>query len=70
MSHVAILMGTFNGEKFLREQLDSIAAQTHQNWVVGASDDGSSDATLEILLEYQKQWGAGKLEIMFGYQKN
>ncbi len=69
MPSVAILMGTFNGEKFLREQLDSIATQTHQNWVVVASDDGSCDATLEILRDYQKRWGPERIEIRNGPQK-
>jgi glycosyltransferase involved in cell wall biosynthesis len=46
---VAILMGTMNGARFLPEQLDSLAAQTHQNWVLIASDDGSTDDTRLIL---------------------
>lgn len=50
---VAILLCTFHGEKYLSEQLDSIAAQTHGNWEIWASDDGSSDATHQILLKYQ-----------------
>ena len=50
---VAILMGTLNGAKFLSEQLDSLAAQTHQNWILLASDDGSTDDTLKILMVYQ-----------------
>jgi glycosyltransferase involved in cell wall biosynthesis len=68
-NRVCILLCTFNGAKFLAEQLDSIAAQTHQNWVVVASDDGSSDATLDILRDYQTRLGADKLEIRLGPQK-
>ena len=63
---VAILMGTMNGARFLPEQLDSLAAQTHQNWVLIASDDGSADRTLEILQQYQAKWPAGKLIIKEG----
>jgi glycosyltransferase involved in cell wall biosynthesis len=48
-------MGTFNGEKFIREQLDSIASQTHQNWKLVISDDGSTDRTLEVA----KKWASG-----------
>jgi glycosyltransferase involved in cell wall biosynthesis len=53
----------------LAEQLDSLEAQTHQNWVVFASDDGSTDQTLEILQQYQAKWPAGKLTILSGPQK-
>jgi len=40
---VAILLCTYNGAGFLAEQLDSLGAQTNQNWVVLASDNGSTD---------------------------
>ena len=66
---VAILLCTYNGARFLAEQLDSLQAQTHQNWVVFASDDGSTDQTLEILQQYQAKWPAGKLTIRSGPQK-
>jgi glycosyltransferase involved in cell wall biosynthesis len=63
---VAILMGTHNGARFLPEQLDSLAAQTHQNWVLIASDDGSTDDSLRILKAYQAKWPTGKLIIKEG----
>lgn len=63
---VAILMGTMNGARFLAEQLDSLQAQTHQNWVLIASDDGSTDDTLRILKAYKAKWPAGKLIIKEG----
>jgi len=63
---VAILMGTHNGARFLPEQLDSLELQTHQNWVLIASDDGSTDDTLRILRAYQAKWPAGKLIIKEG----
>ncbi len=66
---VAILLCTFNGARFLAEQLNSLETQTHQNWVVIASDDGSNDQTLEILQEYQARWPFGKLTIRSGPQK-
>jgi glycosyltransferase involved in cell wall biosynthesis len=66
---VAILLCTYNGARFLAEQLDSLETQTHQNWVVIASDDGSTDQTLEILQQYQAKWPAGKLTIRSGPQK-
>ena len=66
---VAILLCTYNGARFLAEQLDSLESQTHQNWVVFASDDGSTDQTLEILQQYQAKWPSGKLTIRSGPQK-
>ena len=66
---VAILLCTYNGARFLAAQLDSLQAQTHQNWVVIASDDGSTDQTLEILQKYEAKWPSGKLTIRSGLQK-
>lgn len=63
---VAILMGTKNGARFLSEQLDSLAAQTHKNWFLIVSDDGSNDDTKIILRTYQAKWPVGKLVIREG----
>jgi glycosyltransferase involved in cell wall biosynthesis len=63
---VAILMGVKDGSRFLPDQLDSLQAQTHQNWVLIASDDGSTDDTLTILKAYQAKWPAGRLIIKDG----
>ncbi|QBP73996.1 glycosyltransferase family 2 protein [Herbaspirillum huttiense] len=49
---VAILMCTFNGSRYLDEQLDSIAEQTHSNWSLSVSDDGSTDDTLNKLVNF------------------
>lgn len=51
---VQILMSVYNGEKYLREQLDSILAQTYGNIEILVRDDGSTDQSLSILQEYQK----------------
>lgn len=48
---VAAVVATFNGEKFIREQLDSILAQTRPPDLVVVSDDGSTDDTLRICEE-------------------
>lgn len=64
--HVAILLSTHNGEAFLAEQLDSLIAQTHQNWCIYASDDGSRDATLQILEDYRSRLGEDRLIILPG----
>ncbi|MDR0771404.1 MAG: glycosyltransferase family 2 protein [Burkholderiales bacterium] len=66
---VAILLCTYQGEAFLAQQLDSIANQTHRNWRVYASDDGSTDRTRAILEAYQAQWGADCLRVTDGPQR-
>lgn len=45
-SHVAILLGTYNGATYIDQQLASYAAQTFTDWSLWASDDGSKDKTL------------------------
>jgi len=58
---LVIFLGTFNGERFLSEQLDSFWNQTYENWRLVASDDGSTDQTRAILHQYQQAWGPEKL---------
>ncbi len=53
---VEILLATYNGECYLREQLDSILNQEYKNWIVRACDDASTDNTYEILQAYQKEF--------------
>ena len=48
-------MATYNGEKYLAEQLDSIINQTYHNWNLLIRDDNSTDRTLEIIQDYQKK---------------
>lgn len=49
---VAILLATYNGEKHLREFLDSLALQTYRSFRVFVRDDGSTDGTLNIIEQY------------------
>jgi glycosyltransferase involved in cell wall biosynthesis len=63
---VAILMGTCNGARFLGAQLDTIAAQSHRDWRLVASDDGSTDATREILAAFRVEAGPERVEIREG----
>lgn len=51
-SKVAILLSTYNGEKYLREQIDSILNQTYTNFELIVRDDGSKDNTVKIIKEY------------------
>jgi len=50
---VQILLATYNGEQFLREQLDSLFRQSFQNFILLVRDDGSKDKTVTILKKYQ-----------------
>ncbi|HBI22343.1 MAG TPA: glycosyl transferase family 2 [Legionella sp.] len=59
-------MATHNGQRYLAEQLDSICAQTHTNWAIWISDDGSDDDTRQILSDYQCRLGDDKLIIHSG----
>lgn len=68
-AHICILMSTYNGEKYLAEQLQSIENQTHKNWRLIISDDGSSDNTLEVAKQFQAKWGNNRLEIRQGPQQ-
>lgn len=52
---VAVIMSTYNGEEFVREQLDSILNQTYKNVEIIVRDDGSKDGTVKIVKEYQKR---------------
>ncbi len=53
---VSVVMCTFNGEKYLEEQLDSILNQTYPITELLIQDDGSSDNTIHILSSYQKKY--------------
>lgn len=54
--HIAILMATYNGERYLDEQIRSIIAQTCQDWHLYIHDDGSIDNTVGIIKEYVSQY--------------
>lgn len=53
---VAICMATYNGERYLREQIDSILSQTYENWVLFIRDDHSGDRTPEIIQKYTVEY--------------
>lgn len=60
---VAVLMSTYNGEKYLREQIESILGQQGVEVCLLVRDDGSSDTTLTILDEYKQ---SGRLDYYCG----
>jgi len=59
---VEILMSTYNGEKYLEEQLDSLFKQTYSKIKVLIRDDGSKDNTVEIIKRYIKDYNIKLIE--------
>ena len=53
MSSVSVLLAAYNGEKYLAQQLDSIISQTYKDFQIIIRDDGSTDDTVKIILDYQ-----------------
>lgn len=58
-------MSTYNGEKYLREQLDSIFAQQNVEIMLIVRDDGSTDSTVSILRQYEQKYSE-RIEIIAG----
>ena len=52
---VHILLSTYNGARYLAQQLDSILAQTYTDWRLYIRDDGSSDGTVALAETYAKR---------------
>lgn len=46
---VSIVMVNYNQERFIKEAIDSVLAQTYQNWELIVVDDGSTDCSVEII---------------------
>lgn len=53
--HIAIVIPVYNASKYISDCLDSIVAQTYQNWEAICVDDGSTDDSLHILKDYAKK---------------
>lgn len=60
---IEILLPVFNGEKYLREQIDSILFQTNQNWILKIRNDGSTDNSQVIIDEYITKFPKKIIEI-------
>jgi glycosyltransferase involved in cell wall biosynthesis len=66
---VTIVMATYQGERFLAQQLDSIAAQTHRNWRLHVSDDGSTDGTATLIRAFGERVGPSRVTFVAGPRK-
>lgn len=64
----SILLASFNGEKFLSEQLESIRKQKYRNLKIYISDDGSIDHTHKIIAEHIILWGEKLFRVLNGPQ--
>ena len=53
---MAVLLATYNAEKYIDAQIESLLKQTYQEYVICIHDDGSIDKTVEIIKNYQKQY--------------
>ena len=63
---VTILLASYRGARFIGAQLDSIAAQTHRDWQLIVSDDGSDDGTPKIIADFAASRPAGQVRIVRG----
>src|SRR5215467_8081888 len=55
-SLVSVIINFLNAERFIREAIESVLAQTYDNWELLLVDDGSSDLSTEIAKEYAKRY--------------
>lgn len=53
---IEVLLAAYNGERYVKEQIDSILNQTCQQFHLTAADDGSQDGTADILDDYEKRY--------------
>lgn len=72
---VTIVLATYNGQKYIREQLDSLVKQTYPVYELIAADDKSTDNTMDIIKEYSQKypeinWVIYQNEQNLGWRKN
>ncbi|HMP71830.1 MAG TPA: glycosyltransferase [Kiritimatiellia bacterium] len=63
MPSISVVMATHNGERYLSQALDSMAAQTYTNWEWVLVDDGSTDNSPEILTLFRKRF-PGRVHVL------
>ncbi len=60
---IEILLPVYNGEKYLREQIESILKQTNQNWILKIRNDGSKDKSQYIISKFCKKYPSKIVQI-------
>ena len=63
INKVCVMLASYNGEKYIGEQIDSILQQKDVDIKLVVRDDGSTDGTIEILEEYKNKYG---IRIIYG----
>lgn len=53
---IAVILSTYNGEKYVAEQIESIMEQSYSNFDLFIHDDGSNDTTEDIINDYAKKY--------------
>jgi glycosyltransferase involved in cell wall biosynthesis len=66
VTKVTILLAAYNGARFVADQLGSLARQSHQDWSLLISDDGSSDGTVEIVEAFARKRPEGQVTLLRG----
>ncbi len=64
MKKVVILLSTYNGQRYIEQQLDSLVNQTYKNTQIFIRDDGSKDNTQNILKKYEEKYK--NIKIVYG----
>ena len=64
MKTVSVILASYNGEKYIKEQIDSILAQTYPIYEILIGDDGSADNTMSILNDYACKYGNHRMASM------
>ena len=69
---VSVIMNCYNGEKYLREAIDSVYAQTYKNWEIIFWDNASTDTSAEITNTYDSKlrYFKGEKTIALGAARN
>ena len=67
--HVVILLATYNGASMLPAQLNSFLGQSHKNWSLLVSDDGSTDSTRDIVRDFAAANTQHRVTLIRGPQK-
>ena len=66
MTRITILMASYNGAAHIGAQLESLAAQSHADWRLIVSDDGSRDATCAIIDAFAARFPSGQIRRVEG----
>lgn len=70
---VSVIMNCYNGEKYLREAIDSVMAQNYQNWEIVFWDNASKDRSADIVHSYKDgrlRYFCGETTIPLGHARN